>query len=96
MLSRRRTERFSDAEIGALVPQEIERSRELYARGFIRQIWHRADIGGACMIIEADSEAQVREALNSLPLVRADMLEVTIVPLRPYAGFCPPAGSRHP
>ena len=89
MLSRRRTERFSDAEISALIPQEIDQTRVLYARGLVRQIWHRADIGGACMIVEADSEAHVREALNTLPLVRAEMLEVTIVPLRPYAGFCP-------
>jgi hypothetical protein len=29
------------------------------------------------------------EHLNTLPLVRAEMLEVTIIPLEPYAGFSP-------
>ena len=41
------------------------------------------------MIIEADSDAAVREGLNSLPLAQAGMVEVSIVPLKPYAGFCP-------
>ena len=44
---------------------------------------------GACIIVEADSEQEVREKLNTLPLVRAEMLEVTIIPLKPYLGFCP-------
>src|SRR6266542_4815155 len=90
-VSRRRTERFTDAEFVALVPQETEQARALYAQGFIRQIWHRADIAGACIVVEADSEEQVREQLKTLPLVKAEMLEVTIVPLKPYAGFCPKA-----
>ena len=87
-ISRRRTERFTDAEFGALAQQEVDQARALYAQGFIRQIWHRADVGGACILVEADSDAQAREKLNTLPLAKADMLEVTIVPLKPYAGFC--------
>lgn len=92
-VSRRRTERFADAEFAALVPQEVERARALYAEGFIRQIWHRADIGGACILVEADSADHVREQLNTLPMVGAGMLEVTIIPLKPYAGFCSPRRS---
>jgi muconolactone delta-isomerase len=93
-VSRRRSERFTDAEFAALVPQEIAQARALYERGFIRQIWHRADVGGACIVVEAASESEVREQLNMLPLVRGEMLEVTIIPLKPYAGFCP-APVRH-
>lgn len=88
-ISRRRTERFTDAEFSARVAEEVAQARVLYASGFIRQIWHRCDVAGACILVEADSEAQVREQLNTLPLVGAEMLEVTIIPLRPYAGFCP-------
>jgi muconolactone delta-isomerase len=87
-ISRRRTERFTDAEFAARVDEEIAQARVLYANGFIRQIWHRSDIAGACILVEAESEEQAREKLNTLPLVRAEMLEVTIVPLKPYAGFC--------
>lgn len=88
-ISKRRTERFTDAEFAARVDDEIAQARVLYADGFIRQIWHRGDIAGACILVEAESEAQARERLNTLPLVRAGMLEVTIIPLKPYAGFCP-------
>ena len=88
-LSRRRTESFTEAEFAARVEQEIEQARALYAQGFVRHIWHRADIAGACLLVEADSEGQVRERLNTLPFVQAGMLEVTIIPLQPYAGFCP-------
>jgi muconolactone delta-isomerase len=88
-LTRRRSESFSEAEFASRVPAEIGRARALYAEGFIRQVWHRADIPGACLLVEADSEARVREKLGTLPFAEAGMLEVTIVPLKPYAGFCP-------
>ena len=88
-ISRRRTEQFSDADFAARRDAEVAQAQVLYAAGFIRQIWHRADIAGACMLIEADNEQHVREQLNTLPLVAAGMLELTIIPLKPYAGFCP-------
>src|SRR5688572_29425952 len=90
-LSRRRTENFSDADFAALREQEVEQARVLYSEGFFRQLWHRGDVPGACLLIEADSEDHVRERLNTLPLYQAGMLEVLIIPLKPYAGFCPPA-----
>jgi muconolactone delta-isomerase len=88
-ISRRRTERFTDADFAARVEEEVERARALYAEGVIRQIWHRGDIGGVCILLEADSEADARAKLNTLPLAQAGMLEVTIIPLRPFAGFGP-------
>lgn len=89
-LSRRVTERFSDADFAPHLEAEAQRARALYLEGFIRQIWHRGDMGGACLLVEADSEKMVREKLETLPLVVAGMLEVTaIVPLKPYGGFGP-------
>ena len=88
-LTRRRTESFSETEFTSRVPAEVARARALYAEGFVRQVWHRADIAGACLLLEADSEARVREKLGTLPFAEAGMLEITIVPLKPYAGFCP-------
>ena len=89
-LTRRLTERFTDAEFAARLDQEVAQARVLYAEGFFRQLWSRGDIPGACLLIEADSEAHVRERLDTLPLFQAGMLEVTIIPLKPYRGFCPP------
>ena len=89
-LTRRRTETFTDADFAPLIEQEAEQARALYAEGFIRQIWHRGDLAGACLLVEAGTTEQVRERLNTLPFVQAAMLEVvSIIPLRPYAGFGP-------
>ena len=93
-LSRRRIEQFTDAEFAACVQSEVAQARVLYAEGFIRQIWHRGDMAGACLLVEAESAEQVRERLNTLPMVGAGMLEVSIVPLKPYAGFCLPADAQ--
>ena len=92
-ISRRRTESFSDADFAARREEEVARARVLYAEGFLRHLWTRGDIPGACLLIEADSEDQVREKLNTLPLYRAGMLEFSIIPLKPYAGFGPPPRS---
>ena len=90
-ISRRRTDRFADGEFAALAEAEVAQARVLYTQGFIRQLWHRGDLAGVCMIIEAESEAHVRDGLETLPLARAGMLEIQIVPLKPYAGFGPSA-----
>jgi muconolactone delta-isomerase len=73
----------------ALREDESCRARTLYLEGHIRQIWHRGDIAGACLLWEADSEDHVRQMLNTLPFVRASLLEVTVIPLRPFAAFGP-------
>lgn len=87
VLSRRRIDHFPEAEFAARIDAEFERARALYADGFIRQIWARADIPGACILVEADSIEQARERLMTLPLYAAEMVEFSLVPLKPYAGF---------
>ncbi len=87
VLSRRRTDQFSDAEFARLVPKEGAQARYLYSIGFTRQIWHRGDIPGACQIVEAIDETEVRERLATLPLAIEKMLDFEIIPLKPYAGF---------
>lgn len=86
-LSRRRSDQFSDEQFRALVDAEVRQACVLYGEGFLRQIWHKADNTGACILVEAASEAEVREQLDTLPMVAAGMLETTIIPLKPYAGF---------
>jgi muconolactone delta-isomerase len=90
ILLRRRTEAFSEADYAPHLEEEAEQARALYAQGAIRQIWGRADEPGACMLAEANTEDEARTALETLPLLAAEMLEVTaVVPLVPYRGFCP-------
>jgi muconolactone delta-isomerase len=90
-LSRRRTDAFPpEAFTPELIAQEGQRVKEMYATGLIRQIWKRGDIPGAAIIWEAANESQVRDAVATLPIYKAGMLELTaILPLEPYAGFGP-------
>lgn len=88
-VSRRKTESFSDSDFAARTDAEFKQARALYAQGAMRQIWRRADVPGACILWEAESEAQVREFLGSLPMFQAGMLEVTVIALQPYPGFGP-------
>jgi muconolactone delta-isomerase len=90
-LSRRLTDQFPpEAFTPELARRETARVRELYAAGTLRQVWKRADMPGASILWEASSEREVRDALSSLPIFQAGMLEiVALVPLEPYPGFGP-------
>ena len=90
-ISRRRTDAFPpEAFTAALTGNESQRVRELYLAGLIRQVWRRGDTPGAAILWEAANEAEVREALASLPLNQAGMLEIQFVAaLEPYPGFGP-------
>jgi len=73
-----------------LLAAETGRIRELYVAGILRQIWKRGDIPGASILWEAASEADVRDAIASLPIFQTGLLEiVALVPLEPYPGFGP-------
>ena len=90
-LSRRRTDAFpAEAFTPELIGQEAQRVKEMYVTGLLRQIWKRGDTPGAAIIWEAGSDAEVREAVSTLPIYKAGMLELSaILPLEPYAGFGP-------
>jgi len=94
-LSRRRTDAFPpEAFTPDLNARESQRVKELYVAGILRQVWRRGDVPGAGILWEASSETEVRDALASLPIFKAGMLEVSaLVPLEPYPGFGPPRSS---
>ena len=84
---------FAEADYAAVSVQEVQRARELYSAGFIRQIWHRSDKPGACILWEADGEEHVRQMLDTLPFMQARLIEVVVIPLKPYGGFAPARSS---
>lgn len=87
VLTRRKSEDFTPQQFAEKFGAEVARARELYKEQFTRQIWHRADGEGACQIVEGPDEGYVRQKINSLPFAAAGMLDITIVALKPYAGF---------
>ena len=88
-ISKRLDTKFAPTDLAVLAEDEFEQGRALYAQGFIRQIWHRADTPGACLLLEAESGQQVREMLGTLPFFQAGILDILVIPLKPYAGFGP-------
>jgi muconolactone delta-isomerase len=92
-LSKRLVERHgAEAFTPELGARESRRVQEMYAEGKLRQVWRRGDMPGAAILWEAADEAEVRAALESLPMFQLGMLEIiSIVPLHPYPGFGPPS-----
>jgi muconolactone delta-isomerase len=88
-VTRRRTDRFTEAEFAAVLDPEAEHARSLYARGEFRQIFSRGDIPGAVMIVEAPDLAEARRIMGGLPFARKEMMDVDVIPLSPYRGFVP-------
>jgi hypothetical protein len=86
-ITRRRTESYAEAQFAEVLGPEAERARELYAAAVFREIHSRGDVPGAVIAVEASDLAAARAAVESLPLARAGMMDVQIVPLLPYRGF---------
>jgi muconolactone delta-isomerase len=71
--------------IMALIPAEIARGKELDAQGIRLKLYVAADQSGAWQIYQGDSEADVRRAIESLPL--HPYVATTITPLAEEAMF---------
>jgi len=87
----RRSPRFAESEFAPHLAPEAVRVRQLYADGVIRRIWSRLDVPGAAIVLEAESLEKIDELLDSLPLKAIGMLEIDVIPLKPYRGFAPGA-----
>jgi muconolactone delta-isomerase len=86
---RRRIESFTPEQFAALLDEEAEAVRSLYALGVVRAAWTREDVPGACLLVEADDAEAARTAFAVLPLYSREMLDVQFIPLRGYRGFGP-------
>lgn len=73
-----------------LVPmgrEEALRTWELYAAGRLRWVMSRTDTRGVVGLFEAADLEEAREAVESLPMVKAGFIKAEIIPLAPYVGF---------
>jgi len=86
-ITRRLTERFTEAEFAKYLGAEGERARELYAAGSFRALFSRGDIPGAVIEIEAADAGEAERLVGSLPFAVRGLMEYQIVPLRPYRVF---------
>ncbi|HTV75152.1 MAG TPA: hypothetical protein VME66_15780 [Candidatus Acidoferrales bacterium] len=88
-ITRRRTEKFSEAQFAAELEPEAEQARTFYTQGVFRAVYSRGDVPGAVILIEAGDYAEAERVMSAMPFARKGLMDVEIVELRPYRGFAP-------
>ncbi len=86
-ITRRRIESFGDADFTEALIPEAAAAREAYARGDFREIFSRGDVPGAVIVMEAEDAEAAWRLVESLPLFQRGMMDVEVIPLKPYRGF---------
>src|ERR1700746_348906 len=80
---------FAEGDYASLAEQEMERARELYSEGFIRQIWHRLDMVGVFVMGGRWRRAGSRNVGYIAVLLRLVRRRCRWFSVKPYAGFRP-------
>jgi hypothetical protein len=80
-------ERLTPAQAPAGSRAEALRAWELYREGTIREISFRTDRRDVVILLEAPDEQAARDALATLPFVRAGLVTFEVIGLRPYDGW---------
>ena len=68
-----------------LIKPEIEAVWRLYAQGFVREFYARADQGGPVILaVECDTVEAAQRMLADLPMVQRNLLDLDLIPLAPF------------
>ena len=70
-----------------LLQAEARRAWELQQAGIIRELYFRADRSEAVLILECADVDEARSVLDTLPLVRENLIGFELIPLIAYPGF---------
>ncbi len=73
-----------------LLPCRVPEARRVWTlvkSSVIRRMWSRTDKPGALLLLEAADQAQARDAVTSLPMVREGLVEFELVGLAPFLGL---------
>jgi hypothetical protein len=66
---------------------EVRHTWQLYASGFVRDIYFRQDRPGVAIIAEAESVAAARQILADYPLAKAGLIGWDVIPLGPFLNW---------
>jgi hypothetical protein len=67
--------------------EEAHHLWQLYNSDVIREVYFRTDDHTAVIIMECDSLLQAKEIVAEFPLVKNELIEFELIPLKPYDGF---------
>lgn len=70
-------------QIMAIIPAEIRATVKLYLDGKIRQWYSRGDGKGVVFLIDAKTEDEARAVMETLPLVKEQLLDHVYIPVGP-------------
>ena len=76
-----------ETDIYPHLKEEAARAWELYNSGVFRELYFKADHGGAVLMLECENVDEARQVLNTLPLVKAGLVDFDIIPLGPFLPF---------
>jgi hypothetical protein len=84
-------QRHADTSVDQMRPHfkaEVEAVWNLYTQGVVREFYTRADQGGpAILSVECETVEAAQKALQKLPLVEMNMIDLEYVPLEPFNGL---------
>lgn len=78
---------FSNEDFRPHLKEEAVKVWELYQSGAIRELYFRQDQPSAVLVLECAYAEEARELLDTLPLVREELITFDIIPLVAYPGF---------
>ena len=83
----KRKESVKPEQFAEYLDLEAELAIKLFKEEFIRELYSIKGGKGACMIVEAESEDEIKEKLSMLPFVKNNYLDIDIIEVKPYRGF---------
>jgi hypothetical protein len=75
----------SDEQRKEIMPREVPATLKHYLDGKIEQFWSRQDAPGVIFLMNVESVAQAKAALDTLPLVAGGFAKYDFVPVGPLA-----------
>ncbi|HEX3103162.1 MAG TPA: hypothetical protein VHQ22_01845 [Terriglobales bacterium] len=70
-------------QIMAVIPQEIRATTKLYLEGKIREWYSRGDGKGIVFLLDANTEAEARAIMGTLPLAKEQLMDSQYIPVGP-------------
>jgi hypothetical protein len=77
----------TDDQFAPHLQAEAARAWELYQAGIFREMYFRADMPVAVLMLECVDVDEARRVLDTLPLVKAGLITFELMPLTAYPGF---------
>ncbi|MBZ0288048.1 MAG: superoxide dismutase [Anaerolineae bacterium] len=77
----------TDEQFAPHLQAEAARAWELYQAGIFREMYFRADMPVAVLMLECKDVDEAQQILDTLPLVKAGLITFELMPLTAYPGF---------